>query len=100
VLQYKDSYRSSKLPTAVMPGGGNQPTLNFNGATIGSIYNSAAGGVVQIVDNASKANPKTNSTKKQPPPPKSKEKQPAATSVSVIVSGKKVTVVGGNMKKP
>jgi hypothetical protein len=81
-----------------MPGGGSQPTLNFNGATIGSIYNEAAGGVVQIVDNnASKAKPKNDSKKKTPPP---KGKQPAATSVDIIRDGNKVTIVGGNKKKP
>jgi hypothetical protein len=83
-----------------MPGGGSQPTLNFNGATIGSIYNEAAGGVVQIVDNnASKAKPKNDSKKKTPPP---KGKQPAATSVTVstIIDGKKVPILGWNKKKP
>jgi hypothetical protein len=87
-----------------MPGGGSQPTLNFNGATIGSIYNEAAGGVVQIVDNnASKDKPKNDSKKKTPPP---KVKQPAPISVTLTVSriidGKKVPVpiVGGNKKKP
>jgi hypothetical protein len=81
-----------------MPGGGSQPTLNFNGATIGSIYNEAAGGVVQIVDNnASKAKPKNDSKKKTPPP---KGKQPAATSADIIRDGNKVTIVGGNKKKP
>jgi hypothetical protein len=81
-----------------MPGGGSQPALNFSGATIGTIYNEATGGVVQIVDNnASKAKPKNESKKKTPPP---KGKQPAATSVDIIRDGNKVTIVGGNKKKP
>jgi hypothetical protein len=81
-----------------MPGGGSQPALNFSGATIGTIYNEATGGVVQIVDNnASKAKPKNDSKKKTPPP---KGKQPAATSVDIIRDGNKVTIVGGNKKKP
>jgi hypothetical protein len=81
-----------------MPRGGSQPALNFSGATIGTIYNEATGGVVQIVDNnASKAEPKNDSKKKTPPP---KGKQPAATSVDIIRDGNKVTIVGGNKKKP
>jgi hypothetical protein len=89
-----------------MPGGGSQPALNFGGATIGTIYNEATGGVVQIVDNnASKAKPKNDSKKKTPPPkgkqpPPPKGKQPAATSVDIIRDGNKVTIVGGNKKKP
>jgi hypothetical protein len=86
-----------------MPGRGSQPPLNFSCATVGTIYNKTTGCVLQTVglqivdNNASKAKPKNDSKKKTPPP---KGKQPAATSADIIRDGNKVTIVGGNKKKP